>query len=142
MLDAVETRLKTLAPDLGGRVDQLLSLEKVLKTGGLPETTTTFLVPLGLTGGAVEYATGELHQDTVERLGVLLVLRSRDRTGEAAIARLRDLRGQVIAALVGWSPGTDFGAFTLARASLGPVLAGAVLYLLEFTITDQLRIPT
>lgn len=140
MLDAVETRLSALVPDLAGRIDHLLSLERILKRGGLPETTTAFLIPLGLTGGKVEYATGEIHQDTVETLGVLLALRSHDRTGEAAIARLRDLRTQVVEALLGWSPGSEFGEFTLRRASLGPVAAGSVLYLLEFSINDQLRI--
>ncbi|UWQ92986.1 hypothetical protein K3727_09475 [Rhodobacteraceae bacterium M382] len=141
MLEAVADRLKSDVPGLGNRVDPVASLSDLLRKNKMPETTTTFVVPLGITGGKADAMTGLFRQEIRETIGVLLIARSRDRTGEKAIAHLRDLSRQIIDCLVGWNAGLDLGVFELRRAGVVSMTGGDVIYQVELSINDQLRIP-
>ena len=46
----------------------------------------------------------------------------------------------MIAALAGWGPDSAPGVFELSRGDLVSMKAGALIYQLDFTLNDQLRI--
>jgi len=140
MLDAVKDRLTAHVPSFAGRIETAVDLTRLLKDRGLPPNSTAFVVPLGLQGRPANDATGIYSQAYAETIGVLLVVRSHDQTGGKALEELRPVIQQVLEALAGWSPGSDFGVFELRRGDLAGISNGALLYMIEFSINDQLRI--
>jgi len=142
MLDAVITRLKAQVPDLGGRIEGAVSMAEMMRANRLPENATAIVLPLGLVGQAADTGTGLFRQGISETVGVLLIARSQDRLGEKALARIRPLIGEVIAAIAGWAPGDELGVFQLSRGALVSMAKGTLVYQLDFSINDQLRIPT
>ncbi len=139
MLDEVKARLETFVPD-AGRIETAVDLTRLLKDRGLPQTSTAFVVPLGLQGKRAGDATGVFTQEYAVTVGVLLVARSHDQTGSKALDALWPVILQVMNALGGWSPGTEFGVFELRRGDIAGMSGGALLFMLEFSINDQLRI--
>lgn len=142
MLGATVARLKAEVPALGQRVEEAAQLTDMLEKRGLPQRSTTFVVPLGLQARPASYATGAVIQDFAETIGVLLVARVTDQTGATALSKIRPLIQEVATALVGWDPGTGFGGYELRRGTLAGIRDGALLYMIEFSIADQLRIHT
>ncbi|PRZ48347.1 phage tail terminator protein [Tritonibacter scottomollicae] len=140
MLDAVKDRLEARLPEFAGRIETAVDFTRLLKDRGLPQSSTAFVIPLGLQGQRANDATGIFSQAYSETVGVLLVARSHDQTGSKALGQLRPIIGQVLEALAGWSPGSDFGVFELRRGDLAGVGGGALFYMIEFSINDQLRI--
>ncbi|NIZ12904.1 hypothetical protein [Phaeobacter sp. HF9A] len=140
MLEAIKDRLEGRVPAFDGRIETAVDLTRLLKDRGIPQTSTAFVVPLGLQGQRANDATGMFSQGYSETIGVLLVARSHDQTGARALKTLRPTIQQVLEALAGWSPGSDFGVFELRRGDLAGVSGGALLYMIEFSINDQLRI--
>ncbi|KXF92090.1 hypothetical protein [Phaeobacter inhibens] len=140
MLAAVVERLNVGVPALGGRIEEAAELTDMLQKRGLPQRTTTFVVPLGIQARPLAHATGAVIQDFAETIGVLLVARVHDQTGANALAKIRPLIMDVVSTLVGWAPDASFGVFELRRGTLVGIRDGALIYMTEFSITDQLRI--
>ncbi len=142
MIDAVIARLKAEVPELGNRVEGALDLADMLRSGRLPENTNAIVLPAGLSGRTADAATGIFRQDFTETIAVLLLARVYDQTGRQALARIRPLIMEVVNALAGWAPGDELGVFQLARARIVSMAEGNLIYQIELTITDQLRIAT
>lgn len=142
MIDAVITRLRTQVPDLGNRVEGALSLADMLASGRLPENTNAIVLPAGLAGKSADVATGLYRQHFDETIGVLLLARVHDQTGRRALTQMRPLIMAVIEAVAGWTPGDELGVFQLRRAGIASMSKGNLIYQIEFTISDQLRIMT
>lgn len=140
MLDTIKDRLIAQIPSFAGRVETALDLTRLLKERGLPARSTTFVVPLGLQGLRADATTGFFRQTYSETIGVLLVERVHDQTGSRALEDLRPTIQAVLQALAGWSAGSDLGVFELRRGELAGISNGALLYMIEFSINDQLRI--
>ena len=140
MLDAVKERLETRLSEFAGRIETSVDLTKLLNDRGIPQNSTAFVVPIGLQGRRAPDATGIFMQDYVETIGVLLVARSYDQTGSQALEKLRPSIQQVMEALAGWSPGSAFGVFELRQGNVAGISGGALFYMIEFSINDQLRI--
>lgn len=140
MLDEVKARLLAHVSAFAGRIETAADLTQLLKERGLPSNSTAYVVPLGLQGRLANDATGIFSQEYAETVGVLLVARVHDQTGGRALKDLRPTIQAVMEALAGWSPGSDFGVFELRRGDLAGISNGALLYMLEFSINDQLRI--
>lgn len=140
MLDAIVARLKSDVPALGSRVEAAAELTAMLQKRGLPQRSTTFVVPLGLQARPAVDATGLHVQEFTETVGVLLVARVNDQTGADAMANIRPLIMAVINAIAGWDAGTGYGVFELRRGNLVGIRDGALIYMTEFSINDQLRV--
>lgn len=140
MIDAVVARLNAQVPDLNGRVQEALALAEMIREGRLPQHATALVIPLAFAGQAADTGSTIFRQPFTETVAVLLVLPVHDQTGRKALARLRPLLGEVIAAVAGWAPGDELGVFQLRRGGLVSAEGGRMLYQLEFSITDQLRI--
>ncbi len=142
MIDAVISRLKDEVPALGNRVEGALDLADMLRSGRLPENTNAIVLPAGLSGLAPDATTGMFRQGFTETIAILLLARVYDQTGRQALARMRPLIMEVITALAGWAPGDELGVFQLARARIVSMSEGNLIYQIELSIADQLRIPT
>lgn len=142
LVDQVIARLVVLVPDLGTRIEGAAELTALVTSGALPNVTPcAFVLPLGLRGGAASAVTGLFRQSVDEVVGVVLIVEAPGSdTGAPALPTIDALVNAVIAALCGWRPDAEIGVFQLARGALLQVSNGAVMYQLDFSIPDQLRI--
>lgn len=147
MFAAVKERLAGIG-DLAGRIQPGASLAELMARNQAPQTCpAAFVLPLGIRGGTVTAMTGLFAQDIAETLGIVLFLRAAgDATGGSLTDRLTPLRNDVIRAIVGWAPQSDWlegdsvGVFRLARGELISLSAGLLTYQIDFALDDQLRI--
>jgi hypothetical protein len=139
-VDAVATRIATDTGlvDVRGAAE----LSALVKSGNLPQRMpAAFVLPLGLRGSQGDAATGITRQALNETIAVVLVAPAiGDETGGRALPTLAALIDAVVARVVGFSPADAIGVFTLGRGQLLSVNDGVVMYQLDFTIADQLRI--
>ncbi len=139
----VMTRLKALVPGLARRVEGAADFAELMRRNALPQQTpAAHVLPLGLQGGREDAIAGAFRQDVVEVVGVLLTLRTFSQTGAATLPELNLLIRDVINAVAGWGPAEAVGVFRLARGHLVTMSAGTIVYQIEFSISDQLRIPS
>lgn len=143
MIEAVISRLEERVPDLAGRTAGATELADLMKRNALPQQTpAAYVLPLGLTGGRESAAAGMYVQEISEAVGVVLTIRSHDRTGQKALATARTLIMAISSALAGWAPDDQTGVFRLRQGRIVDMSAGTFVYQIDFSITDQLRIPT
>ena len=141
MIADIITRLKSNAPVFSGRVEGAGSFAAMMQSKRLPHVTpAAHIVPVGLQGGKAEAAAGAFTQDTVETFGVIFTVRSSDPVGRDKLEPIDAIKAEVIAALAGWAPSTEVGVFQLVSGSLRNITDGALVYQLDFRISDQLRI--
>lgn len=101
------------------------------------------VVPLGIRGGAVQSATGGFIQGVEWAFAVFLTFSSHsDRKGAKRLDDISAVQNAVITALCGWVPeGVQAaGEVRLSRGYLAELKPGVVVYALEFSLPDQLRI--
>lgn len=141
MIDAVITRLKTEVNAFSNRVEGAADFAGLMKRNALPQKTpAAHVLPLGLAGGQVDAVAGLFRQNFKETVSVMLTIRTNTRTGAKALADVRTLIFDIITAIAGWAPSDEIGVFALSRGHLVNMSAGTLVYQLDFTITDQLRI--
>lgn len=140
MINAVITRLKAEVPELGNRVEGALDLADMLRSGRLPENTNAIVLPVRVNGGTPDAMAGIFRQEFSETIAVLLLARVHDQTGRRALAEIRPLIMSVIEALAGWAPDGEMGVFQLARGFIASMAEGNLIYQIELSISDQLRI--
>lgn len=140
MLDAVVARLTGQVSDLNNRVEQAAFLAELLRQGRAPQGALAVVIPIGLQGGAGDTGTGLFRQPFTETIAVLLFADAHDQAGLRALNRIRPLIDEVVTALAGWAPGDETGVFELRRGFLVSIAGGRLVYQLEFSISDQLRI--
>ena len=140
MFDETKTRLEAEAPLLrdvhGAGAFSALIAAKVAPT----TTPVAYVVPVAMRGGSNEDSAGAFVQNTDETLSVIIMLRSNDRVGDKGVEPIIAVRDQVIASIAGWTPSTQTGSFALRGAKMTSVVAGLLVYQVEFSISDQLRI--
>ena len=140
MFELVKDRLEaeaTLLRDVNGAG----AFSALVKANVKPTTTpVAYLVPVALRGGSNEDSAGAFIQNTEETLSVIIMLRSNDRVGDKGVEPIIAVRDQVISVLAGWTPSGQVGSFALRGAKMTSVVAGLLVYQVEFSITDQLRI--
>ena len=140
LVDQVIARLKTAAPHLR-TVDGAASLAALMQSNALPQAEVgAHVITLGLQGGAADAVTGAFTQMLDELIGVVITFRTHDRVGAADQTDVAGLIRDTITALIGWSPNDEIGVFRFVRGGLTAFNKGTIVYLLEFSITDQLRI--
>ncbi|PWE29967.1 hypothetical protein DDZ14_16120 [Maritimibacter sp. 55A14] len=143
MIEDVIARLEDKVPDLAGRIEGAAELADLMRRGALPQVTpAAHVLPLGLRGGNVDTGSGLYRQETQEAIGVVITWRSYNAAAGVALADIRTLVGGVIGAIAGWAPAGAIGDFRLMRGQLVSMSAGTIVYQIDFSLTDQLRIAT
>lgn len=141
MITDVIARLEAKIPTLAKRVEGAAQFAELMKSGVLPtQDVSAYVLPLGLLGGKAEAGAGFYTQLFDEAVGVVLALKSYSSTGDRVLPDLRILVGEVLEAVAGWAPNEEVGVFRMTRASLVSMSAGTLIYQIDFTVTDQLRI--
>lgn len=140
-LDQIIARIEAGVPLLAGRTAAAADLSALMAANALPQATVAaHVLPLGLQGGRAEAATGLFTQTVEEVVAVLLTFRAAGRTGEQAIAQVREIIQAVIASVAGWGPDEMPGVFRVLRGSIVRFTGGTLVYQIDFAIGDQLRI--
>jgi hypothetical protein len=141
--DAIMARLAAEVPQLA-RVEAAAELAALVQGGRAPNRMpAAYVVPLGLRADPADVAAGLYRQRVVETVGVILVAGAAgDLRGGAALTPIHALRAAVIGALAGWDPeaGGGFGVLVLDRAALVSLNAGTIVYQVDFSRAEQLRI--
>lgn len=138
---AMIARIASVINVLAGRIEGAAEFAALMKSNALPQVTpAAFVLPLGLQGGQADAAAGAYTQALERVFGVVLVMRNAGRTGEDALDPLDALIEQTVTALAGWGPADAPGVFRLVRGALVSMAAGTVVYQLDFSISDQVRI--
>ena len=141
MLDAVIARLKDQVPELRS-VDGAAAWEELRRHNRLPQVTpAAYVIPVGLAGRAVQTEmAGAYVQGFEETFGIVLVIRNDNPAGQAVLERLRDFVMGIAEALAGWAPEVHSTSFRLARGTMVPAGPGTVVYQLDMTTSNELRI--
>lgn len=143
MISAIVTRLEASIPALQGRIRQAAEFQALMESNSLKGANSgLYVLPTGLRGGQAEAVTGAFVQSIEEMVAVVVFLPSHDKAGAAKLGLIQDLTRQVITAIAGWEPENTIGPFRLLRGAMLNVGAGALVYQIDFALTDQLRITT
>lgn len=141
LVGEVIARLAERVPELAGRIEGAAELSALMRENRLPQVTpAAHVLPLGLRGLQADAAAGAFRQAVDETVAVVLTWRGYEPTGARALAPLDALIGAVIEALAGWGPAAASGVLRLARGQLVAINAGTIVYQIDFTLTDHLRI--
>lgn len=140
MIQVVVDRLKANVPELGDRVEGALELVKLVQDGRYPHSKGAMVVPAGLRGGVAEVSTGMFQQNYAEAISVIVVARATDRAGEKALKDLQPLIMQIVETIAGWAPDETVGVFELVDGRLASFVNSQVIYQVNFSINNELRI--
>lgn len=141
LVGAVIAQLGARVPELAGRIEGAAELSALMRENRLPQVTpAAHVLPLGLRGLQADAATGLFRQAVDETVAVVLTWRGYEASGGRALSPLDALIDAVIAALAGWGPEAAGGVLRLARGQLVAINAGTIVYQIDFTLTDHLRI--
>lgn len=140
--EEIATLAEAAAPELAGRIGYAAEWTRVVEEGQLPQVTpAAFVLPGGITGGGVRAATGLFIQDVSELVSLVLVVRvAGDATGAAAVDEARPIVAAVIGGVLGKGPDDAPGVWALSRAELVGSQDSALIFQIDFTLQDQLRI--
>lgn len=141
-LDDVAARIEAKVPALAGRIENAGQFAVLVERGQLPQVTpAAFVLPGGLSGGAVSALSGMFVQAFDETVSVVLVDRvAADPRGSRAIDGMTPLVRAVVDGLAGWGPDEAIGIFALQSGELVGSQAGTLIFQLDFILSDQLRI--
>ena len=141
MIDDVISRLDDRVAVLEHRVEGAGSLADLMQRNALPQhTPTAHVLPQGLVGRAQDAGTGVFTQMFEEAVAVILTIRNHTPAGKRALDDLRGIIMAIVEALAGWAPADQTGVFRLTRGSLLNASKGTVVYQIDFSISDQLRV--
>lgn len=140
--EEISALVEAAAPVLAGRVGYAAEWTRVIAEGQLPQVTpAAFVLPGGLTGGQTRAATGLFIQDVSEMVSIVLIVRvAGDATGAAAVDEVRPIVAAVIGGVLGKGPDDAPGVWKLGRAELVGSQDSALIFQIDFTLFDQLRI--
>lgn len=141
-LDDVRARLELKVPDLVGNLQNAGQFSQLIERNQLPQWRMGgFILPGRLTGSGAEMMTGMFVQNLAEAVSIVLVTRVQsDPTGNKAVDEITPLIRAVVTGLCGWGPEDAPGVFVLASGELVGSKDGALIYQLDFALSDQLRI--
>lgn len=142
MIDAIIVKLIADVPEFGSRVQGALELGALVTNGAVPpQTPAAFVIPGGIMGGASTAVTGAYIQDADDVVQVVLALRTHQATGKKGIDPLKALIDATLACLCGWRPSPEIpGVLTLQRGALVSMTSGLVVFQIDLSIKNQLRI--
>jgi len=138
----VALRIDDQVPALKGRVEDIAALAALIEAGALPQhDVCAFVAPLGFDDRGAESAVNTHTQAIEETIAVVLAIKARgDAKAQKALPTIGQLKEDVLNAVAGWAPNSSVGVFNVRRGRLISAAKGLVLYQLEFSLLDQLRI--
>lgn len=138
----VSDRIGAEVAALSGHVEDIAALAVLIAEGALPQADVcAFVCPLGFDDRGGESATGYHTQILEDSIAVILCVKARgDVKARKALPTIGDLKDAVIAAVAGWGPADAAGVFFVRRGRLVSAEGGLVLFQIDFSLTDQLRI--
>ena len=141
-IDEVRARIEAKVPVLAGKLGSAGAFAQLVERNQMPQHAVAgFVLPGGLRGGQASAVTGSFNQHFAETVIVVLAARvANDPTGGRATDEITPLVRKVIEGLCGWGPDDAPGVFTLGNGELVGVQAGTLVYQIDFTLDDQLRI--
>lgn len=138
----VSERIADQVPALAGRIEDIAELAALIAAGALPQHDVfAFVVPLGFDDKGGGSATGFHTQMIEDAVGVVLGIKARgDAKARKALPTIEQLRKDAVSAVAGWGPDDSANVFFVRRGRLLSADKGLVLYQLDFSLIDQLRI--
>lgn len=138
----VMERIEGLVPELAGRLASAGAFAQLVANGQLPQQTPAgFVLHGGINGGKAQLMTGAFRQDLAEVVMIVLCVRvAGDALGNRSLDELTPLIRKVVEAVAGWGPETAPGVFVLSRGELVGSQDSTLIYQLDFSLDDQLRI--
>ncbi len=142
LVDSVAQRISDSVPDLAGRIEGIADLAFLIASSAMPQREVcAFVVPLGFDDRGGDSATGAHTQMLQNAVGVVLSIKALgDAKARKALPTIETLEKAVVNAVAGWAPEDTAGVFRVTRGRLVSVDKGLVLYQLDFSLLDQLRI--
>ncbi len=149
LLDHLRTRIAAEIDELPAeRLQYAAELAELVRRDALPNAPLSgFLIAAGARPlGDGESGAGFFIQPVEQRVAVVLILNSAsDVTGGKAVPRADVLEKALIKAIAGWMPAAEDDAvyttdFRFAGSNVASLVAGRVIYQVEFSIELQLRI--
>jgi hypothetical protein len=142
LLTDVKARIDATVPELTGRLDFIAALAALTAEGALPQREIAgFVVPMGFDDRGGQAAAGMYTQMIADTVAVILCVKALGDAGaKRALPTIDALKDAVIGAVAGWAPDSAVGVFSATRGRLVSVTKGLVIYQLDFTLVDQLRI--
>mgnify|MGYP001201609535 CR=1 FL=1 len=140
-MDDARARIEDRVPEIR-RFGNAADFAAVVASNRLPTTTpVAYVLFAGLHGGKPTASAGLFIQDYDEVLTVILADRiTGDPTGDKALKDVAPLVAKVVEAVCGWAPDDAAGVFVLRGAELVGAKDGQLIFQIEFTLVDQLRI--
>lgn len=141
-LDEIRTRIEGRVTSLQGKLQGASAFADLVERQQLPQWDFGgFVLPGRLAGGAAQALSGMFVQDFSETVMVVLVTRVQgDPTGQKALDEITPLVREVVAAVCGWAPEGAPGIYQLASGELVGSQGGALIFQIDFSLNDQLRI--
>jgi hypothetical protein len=138
----VSDRIDAHVPALTGHVEDIAALAALIAEGAMPQADVcAFVCPLGFDDKGGDSATGYHTQMLEDAVGVILCIKARgDVKAKKALPTIGELKDDVIDAVAGWGPDDAIDVFFVRRGRLLSADKGLVLYQIDFSLTDQLRI--
>lgn len=142
LVQLVADRIGAQVADLTGHVEGIAQMAALIAQNALPQADVcAFVVPLGFDDRGGDSATGAHTQMLEDSVGVILCIKARgDAKAKKALPTIEQLTNSVVDAVAGWGPAAATGVFRVNRGRLLSFEGGIVLYQLDFTLLDQLRI--
>lgn len=142
MIDAIIQRLSAEVTAITGRVQGAVEFGALVENGKVPPVTpAAFVIPGGMIGGAASAAAGAFIQNTEDVVQIVLALRSHDASGARGLDPLKALIDAVLVCLCGWRPAPSApGVLMLQRGALVSLTAGLILFQIDLSLSNQLRI--
>lgn len=140
---SVINRLLAAVPELGsveGAAELAALLTAPPQVWAMPRA---HVVPMGIRGGKVLDVTGAYVQDVEVAFSVYVSVASHgDAKGKRSMLDVAAVQNKIITCLCGWVPdGLSIGGeVRLARSYLAELKPGLLVYAMDFTLPDQLRI--
>lgn len=138
----VSDRIEAQVAALSGHVEDIAAMAALIAEGAMPQAdVSAFVCPLGFDDKGGESATGYHTQMLEDSIAVVLCVKARgDVKAKKALPTISELKDAVIDAVAGWGPNAAVGVFFVRRGRLVSAEGGLVIYQLDFTLQDQLRI--
>lgn len=138
----VLARIEEKVPALFGRMGLAGKFATLVEGGKLPQQTPAgFVLPGGLKGGSADAGAGIFRQHIAKGVIVVLCVRfAGDALGDRGADIVDPLAEAVVKGLVGWGPETAPGVFVLEAGELVGSDRGTLIYQLDFSLNDQLRV--
>ncbi len=133
-LSDIITHIKASVPSLHQRVEGATSFAD-LGENGVVRGEQAWVVPLSESTSPNTLNANAVRQKVMDQIGIVVAVRNvRDPRGEAAHdGGLNTIRGELMAAMIGWVPAAGYNVFEYAGGKLLFMKHGAVYWVFRFS---------